>query len=543
MLHEVNIDIGLQDSNTRVLWWIGMPYQKGELRQWFVQIILKTPQGKFELFTIPWTILPLLRLGQFWHGNALGRHNNGQSIKLRIDTAAPIRIMKFQHLALKYDYYLPKAEFYRQEVLVLKTTTERLVIVPIVEVLRAFFASSSWLAIRMLEPQALQLIIDNIVQDNASWHIFFNENISVNELKVNHKHLIGLMLHPNLKEAWKSIPGAFLQQPPHFSKRILPDLKPQWTVRGLPFGDRLLVLEIMHVTFRKGLKQSVVYYHPKLKEGNIEGKSTNLTMPSTEKSTLSTANHAGKRSRFSRSIAQGKLPFSTDDIVIQAFRKQKKQADRNVTLAIIPSHLEETLHLGDDAPEQQGKRGHIVQERSQGKPSDDKEIPEAFDSERWLNSLDVMAQGRYKQFQLGVETLGNFPDIYLVQKEMMIEHAAGKDSDGQIAYSYISVYKNERFLGALLEIIGTQQSSTSTLIIKLLTHDDIDNVFHQFVQVALSSQGRWLKLYLQHPQQVNKNIIAVSRKYHYQRKVFDEEKARKWAESVLQQLKGVETRR
>ncbi|MGC5325181.1 Tn7-like element transposition protein TnsE [Brevibacillus sp. SYSU BS000544] len=265
------------------LYWFCSPYRDVN-GNWMLPVAFKRKTNEIKILHFSWGILPALRLGQ--------KYIDGLAISTKKGTISSVEIPNAEQGQICSSFDMPPELYflYRNQELGTQKVWKRSVgeydyYIPCVEIIRSMLATSRTLAHQLLQPNGLELIIDQIRIFDSELHIYLSKEFPkslINEKNV--LHLVWLYFNKFARTVWDStytnlVKGTIGQSENSFANNrtrnipletVFPIVgKSQITFRGIQAGKSILVMEFIGVTGFDVRFNKIVYSHPLLKR-NVE---------------------------------------------------------------------------------------------------------------------------------------------------------------------------------------------------------------------------------------------------------------------------------
>jgi len=185
--------------------WFRSPYREPN-GEWVFDIVFRRLNGAIDhTATIPWGALPWLRIGQYViDGKPMNNYGRGdiKELNLYIDKGMVVPARRVIDKKL-YKLFFP--ENYN-ELCWVTNYRNKILVVPIIEVIRAFLAPSKFLANAILNPTGFQSLIDYAYERNTDYYLKLSNVIPKSYITpglVN--HMVWLLNNPIAKESWDKV--------------------------------------------------------------------------------------------------------------------------------------------------------------------------------------------------------------------------------------------------------------------------------------------------------------------------------------------------
>lgn len=248
-----------------ILKWLCSPWKDPVSNNWIVTGIFATTSGVIRELNFPWQNLPVLRLG--WGAEFLEAPTKsiswgpkrpfpsteyflGEEIDLEIDSR-----MKFCYAANIPDlkHYLPSntTNFYEQCIMV--SSSHGLLVITVIEYIRAFLIGHGQLAEGILEPNYLERILTRYELAESNLKLEFSTDILARHVSQPLIICVAqLLCDASFRKSWNQVYhnrrlnaiSSYWNNPIPLATQ-LPQLSKFWRVRTIPVGKVSLVLEVI----------------------------------------------------------------------------------------------------------------------------------------------------------------------------------------------------------------------------------------------------------------------------------------------------------
>lgn len=244
--------------------WIRSPYRK-ENGEWVFDVVFRRRNGAIDqTATIPWGALPWLRFGQYViDGKPMKSMGRGKIERLSLKQVQNGQIMPARKAFGKELYKLYYKENYEELCWVIEHEGKDLV-VPCIEIIRAFLTPSRFLANALVDPIGLNSLIEDTDETNGDYYIKISKTISKSYLTRGMvAHLVWLYNDRFAKKAWDQVYQSFfrqaMQQNPFnpvsqlsSSNKVSVNVplfgNSEWVARVIENENTILVLNILDAT-------------------------------------------------------------------------------------------------------------------------------------------------------------------------------------------------------------------------------------------------------------------------------------------------------
>lgn len=261
------------------LHWIRSPYQVGESRQWRMTVVFIAEDGDSKEIRVPWGMLPMLRLGEIYcNGQSTGEF---PGLERR-----PIRFSKSLDISVCESIVIPSglcrlgSKWNLQEKCVKIVDGDFRVIIPCLEIIRAYFATTRLMASEMLSPDSFNGICNSNLENHKARLVFSNK-VSANIITASLATRIALVLEDSeFNNSWRQIwasasqgDGTSLREPANPLWCYPPAIrKSSWDAVGIGTGNTFLVMGIERFKIDRMTAFFKLYYeHPLFREPDGSG--------------------------------------------------------------------------------------------------------------------------------------------------------------------------------------------------------------------------------------------------------------------------------
>lgn len=280
------------------LHWLRSPYHVGEAKQWQMQAVFKRRNGDLTDVAVPWGALPSFRLGRSYRaGKPTEESPLGTSETVRFCSNPRVRIERAAAVPRSYEL---RTKMNLEERCVVVWSRGETIVVPCLEVIRAYFAPNRMMTSELLGPDLFSEVCSASLADGQA-SLQFTERVSTAALSPDVVLRMALVLFDReFQAAWRSVwisvnpqGGADIRkEEPAHPLIVDPPCLPgsSWTVRCLRFGQITLVLEIEKFKPAVSLPFTAVSYeHPRFHvyEGGKKLGGGTLTLEDPEETVVS----------------------------------------------------------------------------------------------------------------------------------------------------------------------------------------------------------------------------------------------------------------
>ncbi|MBU2619398.1 MAG: hypothetical protein KKE83_06895 [Proteobacteria bacterium] len=286
------------DKNEDVyLHWLRSPYHAGQHKQWQMQAVFRRENGTLHDLAMPWGALPAFRLGcAYRDGKPTGANHLGTRMQIRFCSSPKVSIC--DAISVPRQYELRTRFNLREKCVVIWNRGERIV-VPCLEVIRAYFAPNRMMAAELLGPDLFTDICTSSLTDGQA-HLKFSERVAIASLSTEViKRMAVVLFDGEFRAAWKKVwvsasngggenmrDGGYAH-PLHAEPPAIPGSS--WVVRGMKIEKTILVLEIKQFSSAVRLPFSTLTCeHPgfRIYEGGKKGNGRGRTKEDPEEAAI-----------------------------------------------------------------------------------------------------------------------------------------------------------------------------------------------------------------------------------------------------------------
>lgn len=238
------------------LHWLRSPRVEGDGKHWTVDAVFKTAGGALKDVSLPWGIIPVLRLGMvFIDGEPVSFHSSqAEERTLIFSKQAVIKIQKAINSISPATYPL-KSRQNLEELCAVIFDQGQVIVIPCLEVMRCFFTVNKVMAHRLLRPFGFgDFVLGE--KDGPKISLEFTKRLPRKIFNDFLRRTIALiMFEPIWTQAWSNV--YMVREAEIISKQLEPKsaiplncippvLKDSiWNVKAVQDGKRVLVLEIL----------------------------------------------------------------------------------------------------------------------------------------------------------------------------------------------------------------------------------------------------------------------------------------------------------
>ncbi|MDC0764752.1 Tn7-like element transposition protein TnsE [Brevibacillus sp. AG] len=275
--------------------WFGSPFMdyKGN---WRIRVAFRTSASGIKVVSYPWGTLPYLRIGQIYSNGVYDqiRPMSGSAFQFRIDSLDQGTVTNSFKLPKRLIDFGKNPELGLQNIIQYRTSGPTYCI-PVIELVRAMFINSRYLAYYLLQPHGLELLVDNSHSQGRIFHFDLTSRVPAKLATDNNaRHLSWIHTDSRIRSLWDSVYQNMFSQAvknsPYnptatFKKGIpldvnLPVIGPiELHVRGDQFIDYVLVKEILAIGGFRHPADEILFWHPskKKREWSAGDKSVRIT--------------------------------------------------------------------------------------------------------------------------------------------------------------------------------------------------------------------------------------------------------------------------
>lgn len=233
------------------LHWIRSPYQVGESRQWRIMVVFIAEDGDIKEIRVSWGILPMLRLGEVYcDGQSTGTFPGLERRSIRFSRSLDILVS--ESIVIPKELCRLGSKWNLQEKCVQIVDRDLKIIVPCLEIIRAYFATTRLMASEMLSPDSFNGICTSNME-NGKVHMMFSNKVAANIVTSGLATRIALVLEDReFNQSWCQIwasasqgEGTSLREPANPLWCYPPAIrKSSWDAVGVGMGNTFLVMGI-----------------------------------------------------------------------------------------------------------------------------------------------------------------------------------------------------------------------------------------------------------------------------------------------------------
>ncbi len=261
------------------LHWIRSPYQVGENRQWRMTIVFIAEDGDIKEIRVPWGMVPMFRLGEIYcDGQSTGEFPGLERRSIRFSKSLDVSVC--ESIVIPRELCRLGSKWNLQEKCVQVVDGDLKVIVPCLEIIRAYFATTRLMASEMLSPDSFNGICSSNME-NDKVHLMFSNKVAANIITSGLATRIALVLEDReFNQSWRQIWASAsqgertsLREPANPLWCYPPAIrKGSWDAVGIGKGNTFFVMRIER--FRIGQMPPFLrlhYEHPLFRETNGVG--------------------------------------------------------------------------------------------------------------------------------------------------------------------------------------------------------------------------------------------------------------------------------
>jgi hypothetical protein len=257
--------------------WFRSPY-RNKNGEWVFDVVFRQKNGSIQQhITIHWGALPWLRLGQYViNGKPLEQTRKGEIKLLQFDNFYNGEIKSARYAIPKAAYKLFVPENYN-ELCWTYPWNGKQVVVPCIEITRAFLAPNRFLANAIINPAGIYNLVRNVKRTND--HLYLNLTKEIPKSYIDNRiinHMIWLLTNSKAQETWHGVYQSFysraaLRKPTNpvlamHSDNLLnvniPLTSPSaWKAYVIESDDTILVLNILEASGLEHSYKSVLVEH------------------------------------------------------------------------------------------------------------------------------------------------------------------------------------------------------------------------------------------------------------------------------------------
>ena len=265
-----------REGESAVLHWLRSPYQEGEDKQWRMSAVFRGKDDALKDVNVPWGMLPILRLGRAYRDGIAVDDVVREGVKqIRFSSAAKVTVS--DAAAVPRDLYRLLTKWNLQEKCCIIWNGGERIIVPCLEVIRAYFALSRLVAGELLKPDSFNGLCTSTVE-NGKAYLSFSEKVPASTLTFELVRRVALILEESsFSTSWRRVwtsassgGGTDMRrcEPAHPLICEPPAIQgSSWDVVGVGSDKIFVVLEIRQFSFPLTLPfSSVSCEHPSFRE-------------------------------------------------------------------------------------------------------------------------------------------------------------------------------------------------------------------------------------------------------------------------------------
>lgn len=261
--------------------WFGSPFMdyKGN---WRIRVAFRTIASGIKVLSYPWGTLPYLRIGQIYSNGVYDqiRPMSGSAFHFNIDSLNQGTVTNGFKLPKRLIDFGKNPELGLQNIIQFQTNGP-IYCIPVIELIRALFINSRYLAYYLLQPHGLDLLVDNSHYQGNILHFDLSSRVPAKlATDTNASHLSWIHTDPRIRSLWDSVYQSMFrraiknspQNPTAILKKgipievNLPTVGPiEFYVRGEQFIDYVLVKEILAIGGFPHPSNEIIFWHPSKK--------------------------------------------------------------------------------------------------------------------------------------------------------------------------------------------------------------------------------------------------------------------------------------
>ena len=262
--------------------WFGSPFMdyKGN---WRIRVAFRTSAIGIKVVSYPWGTLPNLRIGQIYLNGVYDRIRpmSGSAFQFTIDTIDQGIVTNSFKLPKRLIDFGKNPELGLQNIIQYRINGQTYCI-PVIELIRAMFINSRYLAYYLLQPHGLDMLVDNSYVQGRILHFDMSNRVPAKLATENNaRHLSWIHTDPMIRSMWDSVyrnmfshavknspynPSAILKRGIPLEVN-LPSIGPiELNVRGVQFIDYVLVQEILSIGGFRHPSNEILFWHPSKKK-------------------------------------------------------------------------------------------------------------------------------------------------------------------------------------------------------------------------------------------------------------------------------------
>lgn len=305
------------------LHWLRSPYHAGPMKQWQMQAVFRRENGTLHDLAVPWGALPVFRLGSVYRdGKPTGKNHLGSLMRIRFCSSPKVSICGAISVPRQYEL---QTNFNLQEKCVVIWNRGERIVVPCLEVIRAYFALNRMMTAELLGPDLFTDICTSTITDGQA-HLKFSERVAITSLSNEVVKRMALVLfNGEFRAAWKKVwasasngGGEDMRKgepthPLHVEPPAIPGSV--WEARGMKINGIILVLEIKRFSLAVRLPFfTLSYEHPgfRIYEGGKQGTGGGRTKEDPEEAAINPDPKSPKKMRSPYAV---RIDFTTADFV------------------------------------------------------------------------------------------------------------------------------------------------------------------------------------------------------------------------------------
>lgn len=277
------------------LFWFGSPFMdyKGN---WRIRVAFRSASGEIKIVSYPWGTLPYLRIGQVYSNGVYDqiRPMSGSMFQFTMDSLDQGTIVNGFKLPKRLIDFRKNPELGLQNIIQYQSGG-LIYCIPVIELVRAFFINSRYLAYYLLQPHGIDLLVDNSHSYGGILHFDLSSRVPVKlATDSNARHLSWIHADSRVRSLWDSVYqnmfGQAIKKAPNNPTAVLKKgvslevtlsaIGPlELYVRGVQFIDHILVKEILAIGGFRHPSDEILFWHPskKRREWSSDDKTVRIT--------------------------------------------------------------------------------------------------------------------------------------------------------------------------------------------------------------------------------------------------------------------------
>ncbi len=453
-------------DETVYLHWLGSPSRDGKTKSWSLPVSFRPSEGPPQRVSLPWGSLPSLRLGQFYQGGQPRPEVIGETYDVVLETQQPIYLRTAIQAVRREHYRLFTQANLDEPCFSFHTQEGYRLIVPATEIARACFAHNRVLAQALLRPNVVQQFVHSFEFEGDTLNIWFLPKMrSYLRNKAFIRQVARLLSLPAFLSAWESVSRHLAEERIPWTREMLPDLRPEWRVRGILHGNALLVLEILKFTLADTLPVRYVGYDiagQRIRHVvDVEDTPTVIEVPTPGTTLIDTSGQTTSRSKPVRRLNLVPPPLQDVEDLVLRLKEPESEPKRMPKLIIKLIDGDEEVGLTQEGVGGKLRPGEFddpkTKQGSRKKAGSGKPTYEQKQQEELTNDV------RFAWFMDDVQELGS-----RLQTEPTFFRQALQISSSVTLELIVVSLKDPSILSAcLIELEEVSSGSASTLIVSL----------------------------------------------------------------------------